>query len=382
MRILILGAGWMGRAVAFDILRNPKIEAVILADANAHQLKEASAFMRAENDLRFSTKKINVENSDAVKKLMANCDTVVSAVTYKYNFLLAKLAVQSGCHFCDLGGNNTVVAQELALDASAKKKNVTIVPDCGLAPGMVSVLVADGFSKMDSVENVHIRVGGLPTDPKPPMNYKLVFSVQGLINECVEPCIRIRDGQAVTVDPMVDLEELEFPAPFGKLEAFNTSGGTSTLPQTYLGKVKNLDYKTIRYPGHAAQFKLLLDLGLTSSVPIKIGDQKIAPRDVLAPLLTEKLTMEGKDSVLVRVVVEGIKDGAAKKVQYQIVDLGDDANNITAMMRLTAYPISIIAQMLSSGVIKSPGAQPQELCVPAEPFITELIRRGINIEIT
>ena len=382
MKILVLGAGWMGRAVVFDLLRNHHMERIIVADANAQALKETEAFVKAENDLRFLAKKINVEDEEALKKLMSQVDTVVSAVTYKYNYKLARLAVQCGCNFCDLGGNNTIVAQELSLHDKAKKKNITIIPDCGLAPGMVSVLVADGIGQMDETTDVQIRVGGLPLEPRPPMNYKLVFSVHGLINEYVEPCVKIQSGEVVTVDPMVDVEELEFPAPFGKLEAFNTSGGTSTLPQTYLGKVKNLDYKTIRYPGHAAQFKLLMDLGLTESKPVKVGNDTVVPRDLLAQNLTKVLTMEGRDAVLVRVTVKGIKDGNPKEIQYQIVDYGDASNNITAMMRLTSYPISVIAQMMTEGKITEKGAVPQELAVPTRSFIEALRARNIDIQIT
>ncbi|HNM14840.1 MAG TPA: saccharopine dehydrogenase C-terminal domain-containing protein [bacterium] len=382
MKILVLGAGWMGRAVVFDLLRNHHMERIIVADANAQALKETEAFVKAENDLRFLAKKINVEDEEALKKLMSQVDTVVSAVTYKYNYKLARLAVQCGCNFCDLGGNNTIVAQELSLHDKAKKKNITIIPDCGLAPGMVSVLVADGIGQMDETTDVQIRVGGLPLEPRPPMNYKLVFSVHGLINEYVEPCVKIQSGEVVTVDPMVDVEELEFPAPFGKLEAFNTSGGTSTLPQTYLGKVKNLDYKTIRYPGHAAQFKLLMDLGLTESKPVKVGNDTVVPRDLLAQNLTKVLTMEGRDAVLVRVTVKGIKGGNPKEIQSQIVDYGDASNNITAMMRLTSYPISVIAQMMTEGKITEKGAVPQELAVPTRSFIEALRARNIDIQIT
>ncbi|KAB2878987.1 saccharopine dehydrogenase [bacterium] len=381
MKILVLGAGLMGRAVVFDMMRNPKLEGLVVADHDPKQLKETEALINDPNELRIKYKKLDIDDDKEVTKLMQGCDTVVSAVTYKYNFKLAKLAIVNGCNFCDLGGNNTIVNQELELHEKAKKKLVTIVPDCGLAPGMVSVLVAHGMAKMDETDNVKIRVGGLPVDPKPPMNYKLVFSVHGLINEYVESCVKIRDGKIIEEEPLIDVEELEFPAPFGKLEAFNTSGGTSTLPQTYKGKVKNLDYKTIRYPGHCAQFKTLFDLGLMDSKPYKLGDQKITPRELLSSLITDKLTMDGKDCVLVRVVVEGKKNGTPRRIQYQIIDYGDAANNITAMMRLTSYPISVIAQMMSAGEITEKGAIPQELCVPAEKFIEELKKRSIGIEI-
>ncbi|MBX7152509.1 saccharopine dehydrogenase NADP-binding domain-containing protein [bacterium] len=379
MRFLVLGGGLMGRAVIKDLLENPATESVVVADMNSSILKELKGFLKKYDSKKWTFKKTDVSKVASVKKLMKGVHTVVSAVTYKYNYELAKAAIQSGCHFCDLGGNNTIVDKEFTLNKMAKKKGVTVVPDCGLAPGMVSVLVAHGVAQLDETDSIRIRVGGLPTEPKPPMNYKLVFSVHGLVNEYIESCVKIRDGKIIHVDPMIEVEDLEFPAPFGKLEAFNTSGGTSTLPKTYLGKVKNLDYKTIRYPGHCAQFKLLLDLGLTSSKPIQVGKNKIAPRDLLSVLLTEKLTMEGKDCVLVRVIVDGKKSGMAKTVQYQIIDYGDD--HVTAMMRLTSYPIAVIAQMMASGMITKRGVVPQEVCVPADTFISELWKRGIEISI-
>lgn len=382
MKILQLGAGLMGRAITLDLVRNASIERITVVDADARSLKETETFVASPNDLRLSFKKIDVTDKEKIKPLMAEHDTVVSAVTYKYNYELASLAVQCGCNFCDLGGNNTIVQKELGLHDKARKKNVTVIPDCGLAPGMVSVLVADGIARMETVEDVQIRVGGLPRKPQPPMNYMLVFSVHGLINEYVEKCYKLKDGRIVETDPMVDVEDIIFDEPFGRLEAFNTSGGTSTLPQTYAGRIQNLDYKTIRYRGHAAQFKLLMDLGLTDARPLTIGDTKVVPREVLASLLEEKLSMPGKDCVLVRVTVRGTKGNFPKEVVYEIIDFGDESSHVTAMMKMTAYPISVIAQMLSAGKITEKGAVPQELAVPSADFIAHLRRRNMDIRVS
>jgi lysine 6-dehydrogenase len=130
---------------------------------------------------------------------------------------------------------------------------------------MVAVLVAHAAQHFDTIDEVHIRVGGLPQTPKPPLDYQLVFSVEGLINEYIEPARVIRDGKITTVESMTELESLSFPEPFAKMEAFQTSGGTSTLVETFLGKVRVLDYKTIRYVGHCAKFKAMIDLGLCDS---------------------------------------------------------------------------------------------------------------------
>src|SRR5205814_9436056 len=219
---------------------------------------------------------------------------------YWHNELLARAAIDAGANFCDLGGNNSVVDAELALDAEAKRAGINIIPDCGLAPGMVAVLVAHGAQRFQQLDEVHIRVGGLPQNPKPPLDYQLIFSVEGLINEYIERARVIRGGKIVEVESMTEIESLEFPAPFGRMEAFQTSGGTSTLPETFLGKVKELDYKTIRYPGHCEKFKTMIDLGLCSSDPMAVDGARIAPRQVLADLLVRNLPADEPDAVLVR----------------------------------------------------------------------------------
>jgi lysine 6-dehydrogenase len=227
---------------------------------------------------------------------------------------------------------------------------------------------------------VHIRVGGLPLDPKPPLNYQMVFSVEGLINEYVEVARVIRDGEVVEVDSMTELEELEFPAPFGKLEAFQTSGGTSTLPETYLGKVRELDYKTIRYPGHCSQFRLLMDLGLTSSEKISVDGVEVSPRRVLGEKIVATIPHDEPDAVLVRLVFRGEKDGESKTLTYDIVDRYDEATGLSAMMRTTAFPASIVAQMMARGETTSKGAVPQERAVPPDAFVAALASRNILIK--
>src|ERR1044072_7174306 len=134
---------------------------------------------------------------------------------------------------------------------------------------MVSVLAMHGAREVDQLDEIHIRVGGLPQNPRPPLDYQIVFSVEGLINEYVERARVIREGQLVEVESLTELETLDFPDPYGRMEAFQTSGGTSTLPETFAGRVKELDYKTIRYPGHCARFRLLLALRLATSETVE-----------------------------------------------------------------------------------------------------------------
>ena len=236
-----------------------------------------------------------------------------------------------------------------------------------------------GAAKFDEIDEIHIRVGGLPQDPQPPLNYQLVFSVEGLINEYIEAARVIREGRITEVDSMTELESLSFDG-FPPLEAFQTSGGTSTLPDTFLGKIRELDYKTIRYAGHCEKFKTMIDLGLCSSEETVVDFQKVKPRMVFGDMLQKHLPADGPDYVLVRLDFVGTKDGTVKKLRYDIVDKFDEATGLSSMMRTTAFPASIIAQMMARGDVLERGATPQEKAIDPEKFVAELTRRNINIK--
>ena len=377
MKILVLGAGRMGHGAAFDLIHNsPDVEAVTVADFD---LKKAEAIAAQINSPKLQTKRIDVSNYADVVAIMREHDAAISCVNYWYNVELSKAAIETKTNFCDLGGNNYVVDSQLALDAEAKNAGINIIPDCGLAPGMVSVLAMHGANRFDRTDEIHIRVGGLPQNPQPPLNYQLVFSVEGLINEYVETARVIRNGEITEVDSMTELETLEFDN-FPALEAFQTSGGTSTLPDTFLGRIKEIDYKTIRYAGHCEKFKTMIDLGLCSSDEIIAAYVKVKPRKVLGELLQRNLPADEPDYVLIRLEFVGTKDGARKKLRYDIVDKYDETTNLSAMMRTTAFPASIIAQMAANGATNLRGATPQEKAIDADKFIAELARRNINIK--
>ncbi|HEY6844370.1 MAG TPA: saccharopine dehydrogenase C-terminal domain-containing protein [Thermoanaerobaculia bacterium] len=362
MKILVLGAGRMGHGAVHDLVRQPDVERVTVADAVAERAHHVASSIGGNKAVPVH---VDVADPRAAVEIMRGHDAVLSCVVYKLNAGLARAAVEARTNFCDLGGNNDVVAQELALDAGAKKAGINIIPDCGLAPGMVAMLVAHAASRFAKLDAIHIRVGGLPLDPKPPLNYQMVFSVEGLINEYVEPARIVRNGQITTVESMTELEELEFPAPFGKLEAFQTSGGTSTLPDTFKGKVRELDYKTIRYKGHCDKFKTMIDLGLCHG----------EPRRWFSEQLVRSLPHDEPDVVLVRVEVSG----GGKTLRYDIIDRYDEKTGLSAMMRTTAFPASIVALMMARGQTTSKGALPQERCLPPDLFMKELAARNIRV---
>jgi lysine 6-dehydrogenase len=375
MNILVLGAGRMGFGAVHDLIPQRDVEVVTVADQSGEAARSVAQRVASP---KVRPVQLDCNDHEAVVALMREHASAISCVNYWLNEKLARAAIEAGCNFCDLGGNNTVVDAELALDAEARKAGVNVIPDCGLAPGMVAVLVAHGAAQFAKLDEIHIRVGGLPQHPKPPLDYQLVFSVEGLINEYIEPARIIRGGKIVEVESMTEVEALEFPSPFGMMEAFQTSGGTSTLPETFLGKVDQLDYKTIRYRGHCQQFKTMIDLGLCSSEAIDVDGTAVKPRRLLGELLVKKLPHDEPDVVLVR--VEFVGDG--KRLRYDIIDYADEAKGLSAMMRTTAFPASIVALMMARNQTTAKGALPQERCIPPELFMKELAARNIEVRVS
>jgi lysine 6-dehydrogenase len=377
MKILVLGAGRMGLGAAYDLAHNSEgVAAVTVADLD---LERARAVVSTVGSEKLTPAQVDVSDAAQVVASMRGHDAVISCVTYYHNLQLARAAIEARTNFCDLGGNNAVVASELALDAEAREAGINIIPDCGLAPGMVSVLAAHGAARFDELEAIHIRVGGLPQTPRPPLNYQIVFSVEGLINEYVERARVIRGGQIVEVESLTEIEALEFPAPYRRMEAFQTSGGTSTLPDTFHGRLQELDYKTIRYPGHCEQFKLFVDLGLASSEEIQLDYVRVRPRRLLGEMLLRHLPADEPDVVLIRLAFRGRIAGKDARLRYDIIDRFDARTGLSAMMRTTAFPASIIAQMMARGETTKRGALPQELVVPPDKFVAALAARDINI---
>jgi len=379
VKYLLLGAGLQGTAIAFDLLTQAEgTSELMIFDANDEALAALTARLA---DPRVQTTCGDVRDTAVVGPLMQIADVAISAVNYWFNADLAALAVENRTHFLDLGGNNDIVAREFQLDDRARAAGVSVIPDCGLAPGLAGILgyyLVDGLARPESLK---LRVGGLPAAPQPPMNYKVVFSVQGLINEYIEPAVVIRDGKLQTVPSLSELETLSFPPPFGELEAFQTSGGTSTLPQTLLGRVPQLDYKTIRYKGHCAQFRLLHELGLTARTPLAFPGGQVSPREMLARIMEQTLTLPGEDVVLVLCAAEGYDEtDTAVRRSIRIIDKHDGVHDISAMMRMTGYPAAIIAAMLASGEVVAPGACCQETIIPGARMIAQLQRRGVAIE--
>ena len=376
MNFLVLGSGMMGSAIADDLARSENVEGVILADFDFSRAQNAAL---NSGSSKIKPLRLDVNDHQGVVNAMKGNDVAVGAVSFRFNVALARAAIEAGIHFCDLGGNDEVVLEQLALDAKAKDRGIAIVPNCGLAPGLANILAARGAEQFETIDCIRMRVGGLPQHPVLPFNYQIVFSVEGLLNEYSGKSSVIRDHKIIDVDTLTEVESIQFPAPFGVLEAFHTSGGASLTPKMFEGKVRELDYKTIRYPGHCEKFRTLLELGFGSNEPLSLGSNVLTEREFFIELLKRKLPQSGADVVLMRVIVEGTKLAKRRCLTFSMIDFYDETRNISAMMRGTAYPTSLIAQFLASGVIRKSGAITPEQCVPLDPLLSGLKKRSMTI---
>lgn len=382
MRFLVVGSGFQGRACAFDMLRNPAVGEVVLADASSANLASAKAFLAGAAKGRLTLKRADASKPAAIAKLAKGMNAVVSCVPYFLNYPLAKAALSARAHFVDLGGNTDIVRKEIALHPQAVKAGVCILPDNGLGPGMISTLAVHAIEMLDRADEVLIYDGGLPQKPVPPLDYMLTFSEHGLINEYAGEAKALKDGKLVTVPALSEMDFMDVPS-LGRLEAGHASGGLSTLAETYEGKVKTMFNKFFRYPGHIPAMVAMRALGYFDLKPVEVRKGvKVVPRDLSAKLFRDHFHRPGdEDIVVIHNIVRGLKNGRPAEVVHDLVDRYDKATGMTAMMRTTAFPASIVAQMAAGGLIK-PGAYPVEVGVPPEPFIAEARKRGFDLKWT
>jgi len=380
MKVVVLGAGLMGKEVARDLIKNNSVERVFLGDIDVNV---AQQFVDTLNTDKVEVVELHAENDESLTSVIAKGNVVVNALFYSFNERVARAAIEAGVHSVDLGGHIGGVTEKiLALHEEAKAKGVTIIPDLGVAPGMVNILAGYGATKLDEVESIKLYVGGIPTEPKPPLHYTRVFSLDGVFDHYTQPSKMIQKGKLEEVPSLSGIEPIYFDG-FGVLEAFYTSGGISTLYKTF-PNVHTLEYKTIRYKGHAEKFKLLADLGfLDASNNVELENQEVPVRAVVREALKKKLELGTKpDAVLLRVIVAGEKAQQQVTYEYEMVVRKDMTVNETAMARATANTISVVAQMIGDGLITERGVFAPETIVPGESYIKEMAKRGVVIKET
>ncbi len=343
-RYVVLGAGRQGVAAAYDLARHGEAEKITLVDRNVaiarggaerlNRLVGGSVAEAAEGD---------ASQPKSLAQPVGQADGLLSAASYRFNLGLARLAVETGTHMVDLGGHTGIVRDQLALDQAAKDAGIALVPDCGMGPGMNVTLALAAMDLLDEAEEVRIYDGGLPEHPRPPWNYALFFSAEGLVNEYGGEAHFLRGGK---VTPVAALEELEIP-PLGRLEAFLTSGGLFTMPSTFAGRLRVLEDKTLRYPGHCL---LLRGLGLFSREPIPVWNTTIVPRDLLIALFDRSFAdSEARDVCLIHVRARGKRNGRPAEARVDLVDRYDPATGFRAMEKLTGWHAAIVLSRRAGG---------------------------------
>lgn len=376
MRFLVLGGGAQGTAAAYDLLQQDDIDHVTVADLATGDLHPALAPAAA----RLSFQEVDATDGAQLASVMEGMDGVLCALPYYLNLEASRRAIDAGAHFADLGGNTAIVEEQRALDGAARDQGVTVTPDTGLAPGLVNILAQAGIEELDTVESVRIWVGGLPQEPEPPLNYQIVYSLEGVLDYYVTPGRVLEGGAISAVEALTGLEMLNFPEPVGQLEAFYTGGGISTMPHRYQGTIDTMEYKTLRYPGHARIMRAVRDLGLLSLDPVDVDGTRVVPRDFFARVVTPALTRsDGNDLVVGRVEVSGFKDEVAARIRYEVLDHYDEETGFTAMMRTTGFSLSLTGLIQARGHALRSGVGTPDEAIPPSLFIEELGRRGISI---
>jgi len=377
----ILGAGRQGTSAAYDLAKFGEAQKIIMAD-----VREEAAAQAAERINQLIGREVtiaqqlDVSDRVALAQTLHGVDVALSAVPYYFNLEITKACLAAGSSLCDMGGHTGVVRQQLALDAEAKAAGISIVPDCGMGPGLNVTMGAYAKDLFDEPRAVNIFDGGLPQNPVPPWNYQVTFHINGLTNEMDGQATFLRDGKLTPVDTLSEPEFIEF-APLGRLEADVTSGGLSTSPWTFEGQLQEFTNKTLRYPGHFEWLRAFKELGLFSEEAIQINENQVVPREVYHALLEPKISApEIRDVCVIRVVGYGKKDGEETTVTINLIDYYDEKTGFTAMERLTGWHCAMMRGFQARGHGPAGGIS-MEVAVPAAEFMQAVRERGIKFEV-
>jgi len=375
MKVLVLGCGNIGSVAAEDLAKSTSSIEVVVGDKNETRAKDVAEKIGRSN---VSWIQLDATNYNKLTGALKDFDLAMGFLPGKLGYRLAEACIAAGKDLVDV---SYMPENPLTLNYKATKASVTIIPDCGLAPGISNILVGRATGKLDKVQTVHIMVGGLPEKPMPPLGYIITWSPESLIDEYTRKARIVKKGKIVEVQALSGLEEVEFPG-LGKLEAFYTDG-LRNLMQT-ITNVYDMWEKTLRYPGHAEKIKMLKALGFFDEEQIDVEGVDVSPRKLVIKLLEQKLRKpEVKDIVALKVEVSGVKNGRQTSCVYHLLDRYDVKQGITAMARTTAYPASIIAQLILKKAVKEKGViSPERVGMNDELFqlfLDDLEKRGVKI---
>jgi saccharopine dehydrogenase-like NADP-dependent oxidoreductase len=341
MRIALLGAGHIGQTISRLLHRSGDYQVTVM-DRSAAALE----LLAADGDSAAATRVIDTSDSGALRQALAGHDAVLNALPYHLATLAASVAREARCHYFDLTED---VAATRAIKQLAEGAGTAFMPQCGLAPGFIGIVAHHLAQSFDTLHDVKMRVGALPAFPTNSLKYNLTWSVDGLINEYCHPCEAIREGQNIDVLPLEGLEHFSLDGT--EYEAFNTSGGLGTLCETLAGRVRNLDYKSVRYPGHRFLMKMLLEeLNLSKD------------QETLKDIMRRSIPSTMQDVVLVFVTVSGMRQGALVQEVFarKIFAERDEREPLSAIQITTAAGICAALDLFREGKLPQRGFIRQE----------------------
>lgn len=368
-RVSVLGCGLVGSVIAKDLAGDPDLS-VTVYDASERSLT------RAAGTPRLTAKVASLGNPEAIAAAIRDADVVVGAVPGFLGRQMLTAVIDAGKPIADI---SFAPEDPLDLDARAKASGSTAVVDCGVSPGMSNFAAGRALGELDRIDTLTIYVGGLPRARRWPYEYGIVFSATDVIEEYTRPARLMRDGNIVTRPALSEVEQLDF-AEVGTLEAFLTDG-LRTLLTTI--PARNMEEKTLRYPGHADRMRMLRETGFFRDDPIEINGVPVAPRAVSEALLFSRwhLAPGEEEFTVLRVAAEGISGNARRRLEFDLFDRTDAATQTTSMARTTGFPCALVARMLANGRYARPGvAGLEELArneAASESLVASLRERGI-----
>lgn len=381
MKIAVLGAGAAGTAITRFLNQEKKVTSIRVLDRNGNALDELESTI---SSTKLRVHRVNMDKEMSVAGLLNGVDCIISALPYKHNYKVAKIALRAEIPYVDLGGDDEITQKQLNLSDQAREAGVFMVPNAGFAPGLVNVLAMHGFESFDSVDSIIIRAAGLPKQPVPPLNYHLSFSPVGLVNEYLNKVTLIENGNLIEMNALDGYETCQIKAhpELGMLEAFYTSGSSTFIAQDLVGKVKTFDYKTLRYIGHRDIIKAFFDLGFNSGqiIDIRTG---ITYRDLFIRQLKKHLPHTKYDIAVAKINLKGQRGGKSIIREYEVY-LESEPDAITsAMMTVTSMSAVVTALLLGDNKIKGQGGVfTPETILPKEEYIERMISSGVNITVT
>ena len=384
MKILVLGSGLMGPAAAFNAMLDPAVSQVTLCDMNQQQLDAAQAKLESmEGGEKLSAVVLDLNDQEAASKLMADSDAIVAALPKVAISLGIRAALTAGTPLVDLGWSpETKIAD---IKQQAKATGTLIVPGCGVEPGLTEIVARYLAEKLDRVDELHIKCGGIPEEPAPPLGYKIVFGGRQMPLRESDARI-VQDGTLVPVPRYSGAEQVFFPG-VGECEAWHEGFMPWLMDLKALKGLKLGTQMTCRWPGYAAKVNVLKEMGLLSQEPVDVDGVQVVPKKLLDALLYPHVKLEEgeRDITLFRVEATGEKDGYPRRYKVEMVDRYDEVLGFTSMARTTAFTGAIVARMIARGDIKATGfLMPEQVVVGPlfDTLLDELAAANVQLEIT